>query len=237
MRSKLLEQSLIRVIRTHFIFSLVLLSAAFMISCSPIIYQAPKSSCSIRSYTDVGFLGYLSRQKDNGNPIRLAVMPFEVPQNFVLTYKRNRGNIGNSLARDIQMELKRSGVIDVVEYFDNPSWPGKRAEFSKGNFDSLKNARQAGYNLVLVGYLEEITNESDLNLQLKIIDTANFVTIWHVRTTASSKARAERRYLSRFGLAKDKPALFDFSGRLDMLTKCSVSNLLKDHPLGSEPGV
>jgi hypothetical protein len=110
--------------------------------------------------------------------------------------------------------------------FDRDRWPGKQNEFFSGNYQAIRQAREAGYDVVVLGYLESPTNASELNLQTKIIDTRNNVTIWYGMSQVSSQSRARLSLASKFGLADDRPEKFYFPERIEYLTFCTVDQML-----------
>jgi len=157
--------------------------------------------------------------------VRAAVIPFDVPETFA-PLGNDSANYGRELARKVQGELNRAGGLPIVEIFNRDRWPGKRAEFFNGNYGAIDLARAAGYDLVIVGYLDDIKNEKSLGMYTKIIDTQDQVTIWSSRTEVSTSAREVRRALDATPFVNDRPDLFHFPERTDKLAECTVEGML-----------
>jgi hypothetical protein len=171
----------------------------------------------------------------------MAIVPFNVPESFSPSGNESL-NFGRELAARFHQELMGEGELGIIELFNRDRWPGKRSEFNAGNYGSIELARNAGYDLVLVGYLEEIVNETDLTLLTKVIDTSNGVTVWYGRTVAYSSRRPLRRTLAEhsFGFVKDEPDSFRFQERADEMARCTVDSILHGDIVlpdgGTEPG-
>lgn len=168
-------------------------------------------------------------------PARLGIMPFDVPENFAQP-GNDALHFGKDLASRFQLELSRAGEIQVVELFDQNRWSGKREDFKNGNYGAIIRAHRAGYDFVMVGYLEDIVDDRTLNLNTKIIDTSNFVTIWSARTTVDSNARQKRRLyhaanVGPFKIGTYNDSLFDFPERTEKVVVCTVKSIVSDDPL------
>lgn len=194
-------------------------------SCRLHHFPFETEGCNIRTYIDVGFDNYLSQQNRTKKILRMAVVPFDVPETFAPVGRENI-NYGIELAKRFQQQLlgKTPGLI--VELFDRERWPGKREDFLKGNYQAIELARNAAYDLVAVGYMEEITNSSDLVILTKIIDVTNSVTLWDARTVVYTTQRTLRSNLSRVGAVEDQPDLFAFPERTQKFAQCTVERLL-----------
>ena len=209
----------------------VFLTAAlvlFLTGCSLTGIPGKKEECKIRTYVDVGLLDYISSRYHSGQAPRIAIIPFEVPETFAPAGKPSI-NYGRELAHLFHQELLRGNELSVVEIFDRNNWPGKKAEFFTGDYTALQLARNAGYDFLILGYMEEINNESDITILTRAIDLSNNVTVWYARSTVSSNERVLRRTYSywSFGfLMKDQPELFAFPERSQLLIRCTVNRLL-----------
>lgn len=124
------------------------------------------------------------------------------------------------------MELSAAEVVPIVQLFNVDRWPGKREEFFEGNYQAIAFARDAGFDLVIVGYLEELRNDEELVLYTKVIDTSNYVTIWSGKTVSFSRARRLNKALEQTRLLKDRPDLLDFPMRSEELTTCTLGGIL-----------
>jgi hypothetical protein len=170
-------------------------------------------------------LDYLSVRYSSKQSHRTAVFPFDVQETFAPA-GNDSVHFGRELAKAFTLELRRSEELGIIELFNRDRWPGKREEFFAGNYRALELARNAGYDLVFLGYLEDLRNDKDLVVYTKLIDTSNHVTIWAGRTQATSHRRSWRRDLSRTRVYQDRPDLFDFRERTEMLAHCTVNKIL-----------
>ncbi len=201
-----------------------------IISCSLSGIPGKIEGCNIRTYIDGGLKDYLSTRNSSAQIPRFAIIPFEVPANFTRP-GANSERFGHELARMFTRELLRQGDLGIVELFDRENWPGKRAEFFTGNYHAIEIARSAGYDFVIVGYLENIVNESDISVLTRVIDTSNSMTLWYAQSTVSSNERMLRRTYSNMTkgfLVRDQPDSFAFPERLNILVSCSVAGILSD---------
>ena len=162
---------------------------------------------------------------------RLAIVPFDVPETFAPVGNESR-NFGRDLARRFEVELHRTNPVPIVELFNRDRWPGKRDEFFTGNYGAISYARAAGYDFVMVGYLEDLKNDTDLTLYTKIIDTQNQVTVWHSKVVVVSDSRDWGKALASMRLGKYNPSDFSFSERANELAACTVDAIASED---SEP--
>lgn len=206
--------------------SLVLLffSLLSVNSCSLIKLPVKTEHCKCHTYINLNLEDYLSERFSSGSLVRLGIIPFDVQESFAPP-GNDSVHFGRGLAKQFTFELKKAEIIPVVELFNRDRWPGKREEFFTGNYQAIATARAAGYDLVMVGYLEEIKDESSLTLYSKIIDTQNNITVWDAKTVVESKSRAYRKALSDVHLAKDRPELFDFTAKSNELVNCTVAEM------------
>ena len=183
------------------------------------------TGCNLRTDINLGLQGYIHQRYGVERPVRMAIIPFDVPESFAPPGNES-AHFGRELARRFMTEFHRSGAVPIIELFNRDRWPGKREEFYAGNYTAIEYARSAGYDLVMVGSLEDLRNDEDLDLNTKIIDTSNNVTIWAGRTRAFSFDRRVRRTLSATQMFDDRPDLFAFPQRVDKLASCTVIGVL-----------
>ncbi|MCB0322123.1 MAG: hypothetical protein KDD69_01085 [Bdellovibrionales bacterium] len=184
---------------------------------------------------NAGLLDYLSNRYDSEQLPRLAILPFNVPENFAPPGNESH-HYGRDLAQLFHRELLKASDFGIIEVFNRDRWPGKRAEFNAGNYQAMQLARNAGYDFVLVGYLEDIINETDLSVLTRVIDTSNGVTVWYGRTVVYSNDRPLRRTLAEytFGFVEDRPDLFGFPERAERMARCTVEHILKGEVIQEE---
>ncbi len=191
-------------------------------------FPGTNEGCNIRTYIDLGLSDYVTNRFHSQQKPRFAVVPFEVPETFAPPGNVSQ-NFGRDMANLFQQQLLQRGELGIIENFDRDRWPGKRAEFFTGNYGAIELARNAGYDFVIVGFMKDIVNESELTLLTRVIDTANSITVWYGETTAFTTEREARRTISRLsrGWVKDRPELFDFPGRTDLLISCTTQRLIR----------
>ena len=85
----------------------------------------------------------------------MAIIPFDVPEGFAQPGNES-AHFGRQLASLMVQQFQASGEVKIVELFNQAHWPGKREEFFTGNHRALQLAADAGYDLVMVGYMEEL---------------------------------------------------------------------------------
>lgn len=200
----------------------LLLIVLQFVGCSFSNLGIPSEGCKTHTYIDLSFPDYLTERFHSKQYVRMAIVPFDVPESFAPA-GNDSTHYGRKVAEKFQLEFHKAGIPSIVELFNRDRWPGKRAEFFSGNYGAIQGARDAGYDLVMVGYLEELTDDENLNFYTKIIDTQNQTTVWHAKTKVYSKARAIRSSVSQTGLVKDRPDLFAFPERTNTLAECTVS--------------
>jgi hypothetical protein len=207
----------------------LLASLILLNGCAIIGKAASREQCKIQTYNDAVPIEYISNRKRLTNPIRLAVFPFSVPENFAHPGP-DSSHFGRKLAQAFQSSLLSTGEIPIVELYGIDRWPGKKEEFFAGNFQAISLARNAGYDLVLVGYLEELKNDKDLVVYTKLIDTFNSVTIWSAQTTATSNRRALQKGLFDIGFDKLNADDFAITARVEKLVDCTTKRLFSYSP-------
>lgn len=191
------------------------------IGCSTPHLPVRQQDCNLHTYINLVLPDYVKQRYGKDAMPRMAVIPFDVPETFAPPGNESR-HFGRELAQLFTTAFHSTGAITIVELFNRDRWPGKREEFFTGNFGAMQIARAAGYDLVLVGYLKDLTNDTDLVLLTRLIDTASQVTIWSGETKVHSEARDWRYLLSKLRLAKDRPELFEFPERARALASCTV---------------
>lgn len=202
--------------------------SSLLSACS--LFKSPIDTldCKIHTYIEQDFGDYLSERFNSDSaspaPVRMAIIPFDVQETFAQLGPDSR-NFGRELAKNFLLYFQQEGIVPIVELFNRDRWPGKRSEFFSGNYRAISLARDAGYDLVLIGFLEDLNNDTSLNLHTKIIDTANGVTLWNARTTVSSSQRLLERELRKVNLGIEKPAAFYFPERGEKVAQCTVERI------------
>lgn len=208
---------------------LLLLSGVALSGCSLTRFPEDTGACKTHTYINLVLRDYLKERFHSQEMVRMAIVPFDVPETFAPPGNESV-HFGRELARTYQLQLLETGIVPVVELFNRDRWPGKRAEFFTGNYQAIALARAAGYDFVTVGYLEELRDDHTLSVYAKVIDTQNQVTVWSGKVDAVSAARDVRSAMSKVGLAKERPDLFEFAERTKLLAECTAYAIENDEP-------
>lgn len=186
--------------------------------------------CNIQAYLNLPIKDYLSARYRYVQPVRAAIIPFDVPETFAPS-GQDRLHSGRKLAELFQREFHKNQVFHITELFNRDRWPGKREEFFTGNYKAIEIARRAGYDFVIVGYLDYLTDDQSISVNTKIIDTSSNVTTWYGRTTVTSYRRPIRDFFWWLGLADSRPDIFAFEQRFEEFSICTVKYLLTSPPV------
>lgn len=161
------------------------------------------------------------------SPVRVAVVPYSVPAN-ISAIDNERPGLGNQLAWIIHRELINWGKVPIVEVLNRPDWPGKKEEFHTGNFGAIAAAREAGYDFVLVGYLDPQRSLDTATAYSKLIDVENGVTVYYGYATAMTRRPEMRDWSASLGLSKSRPDLQNIGELYDKLGWCVVNDMMQD---------
>lgn len=214
-----------------FVIILTLLTT-FLSGCSMKVFSwqhHTEEPCNNHAYIRMPLEEFITKRYHMNNQVRMAIIPFSVQANLARTGNNYLG-WGNELAWLLHAKLLESGKIPMLEVFNPREWPGKREEFFTGSFTALSLAREAGYDLVFVGFLENLRSSDKLTALGKVIDTDSGITIWYGKSEVG-----EINFPTRHG---DPWRLFG-DRRLDQLntttlkddlTRCLAENLLSDEP-------
>jgi len=218
------------------LISLFLVVLSFnLIGCSLAKLPYNMEDCKIQAYVDQSVPNYLSERFKKGNIPRIAIIPFEVPVNFTPPMNP-RLRLGHDLASGFQRYILQTGEQLIVELFDRGEYPGKRMDFSTGNYIALQQARDAGYDFIFIGYMDDIKNDLVLRVHTKLVDTENSSTVWYGTTDVMSRSRPARSlldFLSR-GIYPDREDLFEIPERIEALEQCTVTKIFSV-PSAEEP--
>lgn len=198
-------------------------TAAFA-GCSVSSWLPKTEGCKIRTIVNQDLSGYLSTRYHYNQPVRLAVIPFDVPESFARPGDDTH-HFGRRLAKNFQEELLQRGLPNIVELFNRENWPGKRDDFFSGNYQSIEYARNAGYDLVLLGHMQDIRDDDQMVVYTKVIDVANSVSIWSAKTTVFSRQRGINRELDMVVKGVRQPELFPFTEQASELARCTVEEI------------
>lgn len=197
---------------------LTLAVALLSTSCS-YIEQRTLDQCKNHAYVETVLEDYITTRYHSNAPVRMAIIPFTVPANLTGDAYRYAG-LGNELAYRLHADFLNKGIVPIVEVLDRQDWPRKKDEFYTGNFGAIAQAREAGYDLVLVGVIEEFNGIYQAVSSTKIIEVESGTTLWYGKTIATTERRDFMRGLDYVGIQDRKPAN-DFSDELiEKLIRC-----------------
>ncbi|NLF25173.1 MAG: hypothetical protein GX589_05880 [Deltaproteobacteria bacterium] len=197
------------------------------------LYQDP---CNSRAYIQLVVEDYLNKRFPLKSPVRMAIIPFSVPANLASSGNESPG-LGNELAWKIHAYLLETGSIPMLEVFNRVDWPGKKDEFFTGNYGALALAREAGYDLVMVGYLDQVATPARMSVQTKLIEVESGITVYYGKTSAENyDARYQRRgpwWLpgSFWWHSNEEPSQMLINSTTDQLAHCVVRSLLSYEPV------
>ncbi|RMD83908.1 MAG: hypothetical protein D6808_07875 [Candidatus Dadabacteria bacterium] len=191
--------------------------------------QQHSETCNIHAYVKTDLDSYITSRFPKNSPVRLAVIPFTVPANFT-GYGAGRKNLGTELAAAMQRRILEKELVPIAEVFNREYWPGKEGEFFSGNFGALAQAREAGYDLVLVGLVDNLSSLNAITVYTKIIDVDAGVTLWYGKATAQASItenydRRSRNPLKYIVNVRTRPDLLYFSDIIDEVVNCSTDEI------------
>ena len=198
--------------------------------CNALKWPVEPEQCKVRTYINYPLRTYISARYGDKNPVRTMILPFVVPESFTGA-NQDIPNFGKEIAAEFAAQLREAGVLPIVELYNVDRWPGRREDFSTGNFQAINLARNAGFDFLLVGYLEDLKADDTFNVQIKLIDISNNITLNHSLLKATSKDRLWRREIGRSILVQDVPAIYSFPEITDEAARCGVEALLNEESI------
>ncbi len=184
----------------------------------------------MRTWINTGLTDYLRERYHSLQYIRVAIIPFDVPVTFAPSGSETH-HFGRELARNFQAELARTGELSIIELFNFSNWPGKREDFFSGNFQSIQYARDAGYDLVVIGFMEDLQGADEIKILTKIIDVNNGITLWHGETTVYAREHAWAKALVDSRFFPQRPDIFSFPEKSEQFAVCTVDEILNAPPV------
>ena len=182
-------------------------------------------NCSSRVYVSAPIGQQLSSRNGADHPSRLAVIPFAVPANLAGSSNELPG-LGNTLAWRVHAEALASGEFPITEVFNRQDWPGKKEEFFTGNFGAISLAQEAGYGLVLTGFIENLRDLDSLTAHTKLIDVSSGITLWYGKSSVRAVEHRDPTVFDSMWRSTDKPAEMYTASIADDLGRCIVQGIL-----------
>jgi hypothetical protein len=107
-------------------------------------------------------------------------------------------------------------------------WPRKKEEFFTGNFGALAFARDAGYDMIVVGYLDEIKRLDTWRVHTKVIEVASGTTLWYGTSEAFTTRADLLETSSTVGLTDRRPDMLYSIELLDSVSACIAHDMTHD---------
>lgn len=191
----------------------------------------PGVDCKSHAYVRQGLREFITQRFHSTAPVRMAIIPLSVPANLS-SFHPERPGLGNELAWMIHAHLLRTGAVPIVEVLNRHDWPGKKDEFFSGNFGAIQTAREAGYDLVFVGYLDDLKSLEKLSLHSKIIEVDSGITVWYGQTAAALEKKSwGEATLEYLGFTESEPTYLSIRHLVDGLSRCTVRELIEEEPV------
>lgn len=210
--------------------SVILLTLVTVTTGCAILGRHAGETCNTRAYARTDFESFISTRFARNSPVRVAVVPFVTQANLAARDDEQPG-LGNELAWSVQRELVGSEVLPIVEVFNRQDWPGKKAEFFTGNFGALARAKDAGYDFVLVGYMDPIKRVDTWVIHTKLIEVESGISLWYGTSTINTIRKDMLEVSSTLGLTTRRPDLLYGPEMLTEAARCIAFDMLHD-PLG-----
>lgn len=205
---------------------LTLIVTLFVANGCSVIHDRYGETCNSRAYMQTTLEDFLSTRFQSTAPVRFGVIPFSAPAN-IAPEGIMRVGAGNQVAWGVQSNLLSTGVVPIVEVFNRQDWPGKKEEFFTGNFGAIDFAREAQYDLVMVGYIEPARSAESVSALTKLIDVDSGVTIWYGRTEATTRRPTFHQAEDLLMIRDRHPSRVYSNVLYDELARCIVGEITK----------
>ncbi len=201
--------------------AILMTSVSILGSGCSLINDRYGETCKTRAYTRTILSDYVSTRFVSGSPVRMAIIPFSSPANISMN-SIERPGVGNELAWNVHARMLGTDTVPIVEMLNRQDWPGKKEEFFTGNFRAIEYARAAGYDLVMVGAVDEMRSLDSVSAYTKVIDTEAGITVWYGKTDVNTRRDDLNEFTSTIGLTKKRPDLLYTDDLYNKLAKCIV---------------
>lgn len=206
---------------------MALLSVVSLTSCA-YLESRTLDQCKTHAYIETVVEDYVTRRYDSNAPVRLGIIPFVVPANLTQKPFQYRG-FGNELAYQLHANFLNREVIPIVEVLNREDWPGKKDEFYTGNFGALSQAREAGYDLVFVGIIDQYNPYAEATASTKLIEVETGRTLWYGKTSAYTLRADYNRGIDYLAIEDRRPAESFGRELSERLTQCITAEVFSRH--------
>lgn len=201
---------------------LTLVSASLLCGCSRFNrrYSEP---CKSHAYSRTALSDFLTARFHSNSSVRLAVIPFSAPAN-ISGLNSERPGLGLELSRKVHAQMLQTGLVPIVEVLNRQDWPGKKEEFFTGNFGAIAMAREAGYDLLLVGYVEKFKSLDRIKAYTKLIEADSGITVWYGDTEVfTNRSQLPKTDVGLWGEQRPRADLLNMPAMTESLARCIVS--------------
>jgi hypothetical protein len=183
--------------------------------------------CKTHAYVRTDLAGYINQRFIPNQPARIGVIPFEVQANLASRGSQMPG-LGNQLTWAIHRRLLETEVFPIIEVLNREDWPRKREQFFTGNFGALRFAADAGYDMVVVGYLEPLVRLDTWTVHTKLIEVSSGTTLWYGTSTVYTMRPDMLEVSSRLGLTDRRPDILNTNELTEEIAKCIAYDMTHD---------
>ncbi len=202
---------------------ILLALACFVSSCSYLGDQVGEM-CNTRAWIRTDLESYIYQHFKQGHQARVGVIPFAAGAIISDRYDGQVG-LGTQLAWGVQRELLATETFPIVQMLAREDWPGRKAEFFAGNFGSLAFARDAGFDFILVGYIEWPDRLDKWVIDTKLIDVNTSTTVWYGSSTVTTSRPDMLEVSSTLGLTDRRPDQYHMHDIRDAAAACIAHDM------------
>jgi hypothetical protein len=183
--------------------------------------------CNTRAYVRTDLAGYINQRFMPKQPVRVGVIPFEVPANLSSRGSQMPG-LGNQLTWAVHRHLLGTEIFPIIEVLNREDWPRKREQFFTGNFGALRFAADAGYDMIVVGYLDPIHRLDTWTVHTKIIEVESGTTLWYGTSTVYTMRHDMLEVSSTLGMTDRRPDILHTDALLEDIAQCIAHDMTHD---------
>ena len=205
----------------------IVLTCLVLTSSCSVIGRHTGEWCNTRAYVRTDLAGYINQRFIPNQPARVGIIPFEVPANLASRGAQMPG-LGNQLTWAVHRRLLETEVFPIIEVLNREDWPRKREQFFTGNFGALRFAADAGYDIVVVGYLEPLSRLDSWTIHTKIIEVASGTTLWYGTSTVYTTRHDMFEVSSTLGLTDRRPDLLYSNILTEEIAQCIAHDMTHD---------
>lgn len=167
---------------------------------------------------------FISSRFKNGSPVRIGIMPFSSPA-ISSPFNPPRPDLGETITWQLQQALAKKELSAIVEVFNRPAMPGLKDEFFTGNFGAIDLARKAGYDMVILGYIDSPRSTTDITAHTKLIEVEAGMTVWYGTSTASSREKRVNRIYDNYLGSGEVPSEMYVNELMSQLPLCIAKGI------------